>query len=67
MSSIMLTEDQCTYIANALRSHFYVRTIKEDGEYVWKKPTFITIREIFEIISNAIEESYNDNRDGYTG
>ena len=41
--------------------------VKEDGEYVWKKPTFITIREIFEIISNAIEESYNDNRDEQIG
>ena len=55
------------YIANALQSYFYVHMVKEDGEYVWKKPTFITIREIFEIISNAIEESYNDNRDEQIG
>ncbi len=41
--------------------------IKEDNEYIWKKPTFITVREVFNIISDAIEESYNDNRDEYTG
>lgn len=67
MSSAVLTEDQCTYIANALQSYFYVRMVKEGSEYVWEKPTFITIREVFDIISNAIEESYNDNRDEYTG
>lgn len=63
MGSVILTEDQCTYIVNALQSYFYVRMVKEGDDYAWKKPTFITIREIFDIISNALEESYNDNRD----
>ena len=67
MSSVVLTENQCTYIVNTLQSYFYVRMIKEDNEYIWKKPTFITVREVFNIISDAIEESYNDNRDEYTG
>ena len=67
MSSVMLTEDQCTYIANALQSHFYIRMVKDGSEYVWKKHTSITLREVFKIISDAIEESYNDNHNGYTG
>ena len=67
MSSVVLTEDQCTYIANSLQSYFYVRMVKECDDYVWKKPTFITIREVFDIISNAIEETYNNNRDEYAG
>jgi hypothetical protein len=41
--------------------------VKEGNEYVWKKPEFITLREMFDIISNAIEESYNDNRDEHIG
>ena len=67
MSSVVLTENQCAYIVNALQSHFYVRMVKEGDEYVWKKPEFITIREVFDVISNAIEESYNDNRNEYAG
>lgn len=67
MSSVVLTEDQCRYIVNALQSYFYVRMVKEGNEYVWKKPEFITLREIFNLISSAIEESYNDNHSGYTG
>lgn len=66
MGSVILTEDQCTYIANALQSYFYAHMVKEGNEYVWKKPEFITLREIFDIMSNAIEESYKDNRDDYT-
>lgn len=66
MSSVVLTEDQCIYIVNALQSYFYVRVVKEGNEYVWKKPEFVTIREIFDLISNALEESYNDNHDKYT-
>ena len=67
MSSVVLTEDQCTYIVNALQSYFYVRMVKEGNEYVWKKPEFITIREVLNIISDALEESYNDNHNEYTG
>ena len=67
MRSVVLPEDQCMYIVNALQSHFYVRMVKEGSEYVWKKPEFITIREVLNIISDALEESYNDNRVGYTG
>lgn len=63
----MLTEDQCSYIVNVLQSHFYVRMVKEGNDYVWKKPDFITLREVFECISDALEESYNDNRDEYAG
>lgn len=67
MSSVVLTEDQCAYIVNALQSHFYVRMVKEGNEYIWKKPEFITIREVLNVISDALEESYKDNRDEYTG
>ena len=67
MSSVALTEDQCAYIVNALQSYFYVRMVKEGSDYVWKKPEFITLREIFDIISDALEDSYNDNRDSYMG
>lgn len=67
MSTAILTEDQCAYIVNALQSHFYVRMVKEGNEYVWKRPEFITLREVFDVISNAIEESYNDNHNEYTG
>ena len=67
MSSVVLTEDQCAYIVNALQSYFYVHMVKEGDEYVWKKPKFITLREIFDIISDSLEETYNDNRDGYIG
>jgi hypothetical protein len=67
MSSVVLTEDQCAYIVNSLQSYFYVRMVKEGNNYVWKKPEFITLREIFDIISDALEETYNDNRDGYIG
>ena len=65
--SCILTEDQCTFIANSLRSHFYVRMVKEGNDYVWKKPDFITIRELLNIIRDAIEESYNEPGDGYNG
>ena len=67
MSSVVLTEDQCAYIVNTLQSYFYIHMVKEGDEYVWKKPEFITLREIFNIISDSLEESYNDNRDGYMG
>lgn len=67
MSSVVLTEDQCTYIVNALQSYFYVRMVKEGNEYVWKKPEFITIREVLNVISDALEESYNDNRYEHMG
>ena len=63
MSSTVLTEDQCSYIANALQSYFYVRMVKEGNDYVWKKPDFITIREVFDIISDALEDAYNRDRE----
>lgn len=65
MSSVVLNEDQCAYIVNSLQSYFYVRMVKEGSDYVWKKPEFITLRELFNYISDAIEETYNDNRDEY--
>lgn len=63
MSSVVLNEDQCTYIVNSLQSYFYVRMVKEGSDYVWKKPEFITLREIFDYISDALEESYNTSRE----
>ena len=59
----VLTEDQCAFIANSLQSYFYVRMVKEGDDYVWKKPDFITIREVLNIISDALDETYNDNCD----
>ena len=41
--------------------------VKEGNDYVWKKPDFITIRELLNIIRDAIEESYNEPGDGYNG
>lgn len=63
----VLTEDQCTFIANSLQSYFYVRMVKEGNDYVWKKPDFITIREVLNIISDALDETYNKPDNGYNG
>lgn len=67
MCSVILTEDQCSYIVNALQTYFYVRMVKDGNDYVWKKPSFITLREIFNFISDALDESYNDNHNEYMG
>ena len=55
------------FIVNALQSHFYAHMVKEGEDYVWKKPEFITIRELFNIISDALDGSFNDRDDGYAG
>ena len=67
MSSAVLTEDQCSYIVNTLQSYFYVRMVQEGNNCVWKKPDFITIRELFDIISDALEDTYNRDREEYIG
>ena len=41
--------------------------VKDGNDYVWKKPDYITIREVLNIISDALDRSYNEHDNGYNG
>ena len=67
MSTILLTEDQCNHIINSIQTYFYATMIKECNEYVWKKPDYMTLRDLTEIIMNTLDHSYNEPDMGYIG
>jgi hypothetical protein len=41
--------------------------VKEGSEYVWKKPNYMTLRELSDIIMNTLDHSYDDPDTGYMG
>lgn len=67
MSSVVLTEEQCRFIINSIESHFYVRIVEEDGDYEWKRPPYITFKELMNIIADAMDGPLMDQDNGYTG
>lgn len=66
-TSLVLTEEQCRFIINSIDSHFYIRIVEEDGEFVWKKPPYITFKELMNIITDAMDGPLMDQDDGYMG